>query len=104
VCGIYSSSQLLRSARPATPTPSPRAGGGEGRKKERTGASKPQGNRQANLVASQPFSLTGEISPKTEIKDKIKRSDFQGFQISISRSGGNKIVKVAIFLYLVLIV
>jgi hypothetical protein len=42
------------------------------RKKERTRASKSQGNRQANLVGSQPFSLTGEISPKTEIKNKIK--------------------------------
>jgi hypothetical protein len=72
VCGIFSSSHLPRSASPATPTPSPRAGGGKGRKKERTRASKPQGNRQANLVASQPFSLTGAISPKTEIKNKIK--------------------------------
>jgi len=72
VCGIYSSSHLPRSPNLATPTPSPCAGGGKRGKKERTRASKPQGNRQAKLVASQPFSSTGEISPKTEIKIKIK--------------------------------
>jgi hypothetical protein len=87
VCGIYSSSHLQRSASPATPTPSPRAGGGEGRKKERTRASKPQGNRQANLVASQPFSLTGEISPKTEINKNKNEVIFKGFKFQSPEGG-----------------